>query len=683
MLWLYGPAGAGKSAIAQTIAETALAENILVASFFFSRSDPNRNNPRHIFLSIAYELTQSIPELREPIKQAIRKNLTILRGNLENQFTKLILEPCRSLPQVVRRRRGLLVVDGLDECDGGPAQQRVLRIMSTALPEEMPYQTLLCSRPEPAIREFFNTNVFRPFLRRVALDDTFEPSNDIRTFLNSEFTRIHQSLRNSHIQFPDPWPAPGVVDELVQKASGQFIYATTVVKFVDDEYSNPCTQLELVLHPSPHPDPESPSPFYDLDILYHQILATNHQHSKLQKILQAIVSITLFNRNQRVKLKLTPQHIGALLLLPGEVISTLRGMHSILHINGPDDEIHILHASFGDFLHDKGQSNDFYVGNKKNQWSFLACQMLHAIDYYGQLCGGYEERLNDTQSNVLIVAWCHWGYCCKSGLNDKVINALQNTNFTTILRSHIQQGIEMLSRGCSYLKPDKTWVLQFFMQCEQLLRSIRSQVDQRKYTGIKQYFSDYIRGFCIQITPQPNITDAESLDGVVTALVKLLLLNGWDDSQNNAKTNHHLIGTLKPEYFQTLSVGNNCHCTQEPSALTCLILPCTESTLDNVYHVQFSVAIRSPVCISAILATSKGPPTMASGEWEEGFFILMILNVGGPFPELLDLIPSKIPPILPVEAKNGILEWLQSLSPEYTSQTAPLIDQVQAVETWT
>ncbi|KDR76677.1 hypothetical protein GALMADRAFT_21178, partial [Galerina marginata CBS 339.88] len=34
-MWLYGPAGAGKSAIAQTIAEMCQSNNTLLASFFF------------------------------------------------------------------------------------------------------------------------------------------------------------------------------------------------------------------------------------------------------------------------------------------------------------------------------------------------------------------------------------------------------------------------------------------------------------------------------------------------------------------------------------------------------------------------------------------------------------------------------------------------------------------------
>ncbi|KAJ7348572.1 hypothetical protein DFH08DRAFT_808302 [Mycena albidolilacea] len=36
---------------------------------------------------------------------------------------------------------------------------------------------------------------------------------------------------------PTPWPAPRTLDRLVQNSSGYFNHASTVVKFVDDEYS--------------------------------------------------------------------------------------------------------------------------------------------------------------------------------------------------------------------------------------------------------------------------------------------------------------------------------------------------------------------------------------------------------------------------------------------------------------
>ncbi|KAF9077459.1 hypothetical protein BDP27DRAFT_1179511, partial [Rhodocollybia butyracea] len=72
IIWLYGPAGAGKSAIAQTFAE-ACARNgtLLVGSFFFWRTDTSRNNPQMLFTTIAYQMAMSIPELRPKINAMV------------------------------------------------------------------------------------------------------------------------------------------------------------------------------------------------------------------------------------------------------------------------------------------------------------------------------------------------------------------------------------------------------------------------------------------------------------------------------------------------------------------------------------------------------------------------------------------------------------------------------------
>ncbi|ESK89165.1 nwd2 [Moniliophthora roreri MCA 2997] len=309
ILWLYGPVGAGKSAIAQTIAETGQREGFLVSSFFFSRGDPKRSNPKSLFLTIAHALAVSIPELRPSIEQALRSNPTILRASLEEQFEKLIFEPCKSLAELLRFP-WLIIIDGLDECNGSREQKRILSILGTLI-SKIRLRILICSRPEPPIHEVFNTNTLRPYLHHIVLDDTFQSQCDIRTFLTEEFQRIQTQPAFHHIQFPTLWPSPGVVDELIWKASGQFIYAATVVKFIDNEYCNPCTQLEIILHPRLQldPDPESRSPFHDLDILYHQILSSCPQCSKLRNVIWAVVllpdtgdSVTLLAQQRQLQL---------------------------------------------------------------------------------------------------------------------------------------------------------------------------------------------------------------------------------------------------------------------------------------------------------------------------------------------------------------------------------------------
>ncbi|ESK95170.1 nwd2 [Moniliophthora roreri MCA 2997] len=434
IFWLYGPAGAGKSAISQTIAESCQKENILVSSFFFSRADPNRNNPKYIFISIAYGLVRFIPGLRKPIGEAIRDHPGLLQAGLEDQFRELILEPC---PRYLQRNlpHRVIIIDGLDECDGSHVQQRILSILVAALPLEIPLRFLVCSRPEPSIREVFNTDHFRPYLRRVVLDGTFNPSRDIQVFLVAKFRQIRNNPRNHHIHFPVLWPAPGIIDELVQKASGQFIYAATVIKFIDSDYSDPCEQLKIILCPGPYSDLGLGSPFHDPDVLYLQILSTNPLRSKVREVIRALSAIP-YSLN---RLHPTPQCIEALLILKeGEVISTLRGMHSILDISGPNDDIRNFHASFDDFLRDPTRSGYFFVGDDRTQHSSLACWYLHAIDHYFEVSQEDEKTSSVAHYDIYRTAWETWGsQCSASNLNDEVLNAVRNAKLAKTVGLYI------------------------------------------------------------------------------------------------------------------------------------------------------------------------------------------------------------------------------------------------------
>jgi len=55
-MWMSGGAGVGKSAIAQNFAERCEAEGYLLASLFFGRSDPSRNNIDSLIVTIAYQI---------------------------------------------------------------------------------------------------------------------------------------------------------------------------------------------------------------------------------------------------------------------------------------------------------------------------------------------------------------------------------------------------------------------------------------------------------------------------------------------------------------------------------------------------------------------------------------------------------------------------------------------------
>ena len=84
---------------------------------------------------------------------------------------------------------------------------------------------------------------------QIFFDQTSEASDDIRTFFRLGFTDIHHSPKH-HLTISNvakPWPSYRVRHDLVDKASGQFIYPATVLKFVDDPNYRPTDRLDIIV----------------------------------------------------------------------------------------------------------------------------------------------------------------------------------------------------------------------------------------------------------------------------------------------------------------------------------------------------------------------------------------------------------------------------------------------------
>jgi hypothetical protein len=180
ILWFYGPAGTGKSVIAHNIAERCDLENLLLASFFFSRSDPTRSNTKSLIATISYQIAINIPGTREKIAAAIERDPLVLNRSLEAQVSALVVYPLRELLEEgcfnTSASRRLIIIDGLDECDTPAAQCKVLDVISRLFHKNrLPLLLLVASRPERHLNHSFNSGSLSEFRATLALDDDQMP----------------------------------------------------------------------------------------------------------------------------------------------------------------------------------------------------------------------------------------------------------------------------------------------------------------------------------------------------------------------------------------------------------------------------------------------------------------------------------------------------------------------------
>ncbi|KAK1231066.1 hypothetical protein PQX77_005825 [Marasmius sp. AFHP31] len=377
--WLSGAAGVGKSSIAMTIAKSCEGDQ-LASSFFFFRPDPKRNNPSAFVLSIAHDLGVRMPFSRGYINERISRDPTILEASMEDQFQELVFKPCVRWRQLRRalsklpltpKEPTLVIIDGLDECSVEDTQRRILSTISTPYKQSrhFPLRFLICSRPEAWIREAFNEKDFRGLTRHYQLDDKWLPNRDIERYYLCEFKDIRESPQFARLPFPQVWPSPEDLEFLVDKSSGQFVYAATIVKIIRSRGCNPLAQLGNILDYALDNPSKS---FAPIDLLYHMILSDHHNPKQLIPVLAAIFMLHPHAPS-------SPEFIELLLGLPtGEVDIILRPMHSVLDIHDAGMPIAVYHTSFMEFLYDKSRSQHFYI-DKAVQYDFLARQWIQAL----------------------------------------------------------------------------------------------------------------------------------------------------------------------------------------------------------------------------------------------------------------------------------------------------------------
>ncbi|KAF9441170.1 hypothetical protein P691DRAFT_813488 [Macrolepiota fuliginosa MF-IS2] len=276
LFWMKGPAGVGKSAIAQTCAERLKKLGKLGATFFFSVK--GRDKAAEFIPTIAYQLSTQFPEYQGLVDRRILRDKAILNKTMATQLQTLIVEPLQELEKAGKGigQRIVMIVDGLDECESTDDQCRIIEIIAAAARDGItPFCWAFFSRPEPHIEASFSRADVAQITCMTMLPISRDADSDIELYLRSGFENI---LRRRNIPLKSQWPSDNDIQTLVKKSDGLFIYAATALRVVAQP-----GPIEEALHTvcTTSSDRTGNSPFAELDAFYMLIMQRiNEDYSK-------------------------------------------------------------------------------------------------------------------------------------------------------------------------------------------------------------------------------------------------------------------------------------------------------------------------------------------------------------------------------------------------------------------
>lgn len=364
MMWLSGPAGAGKTAIVQTVAEKWKKRGVPAASFFFFRGDSTRNISKPIVATILYQLFRHLPALKKTVADLLSDQPLVLKDSIYDQFAELINAPILTLIQQASPKVQspiVLLIDGLDECgsDGRDTQEHLLAALQDLIaPEHSPFIVLVASRREPNLIMAFNK--LPVSIGSIFLDDGYRPQQDIRHFVAAKFDEIKRTHHLSH-SLRHNWPLASDIENITTKSSGQFIYAATVMRFLENSPESPRITLQIIQGIQPA---ENHSPFAQIDSMYAYIFSQTKYPAAIKKIFALhFISVSYHSDPSFRHQSLFDDLLLATAYDITSVESLLSALSSIVQLehNADKTELVFFHASLGDFLQDESRSGIHFV----------------------------------------------------------------------------------------------------------------------------------------------------------------------------------------------------------------------------------------------------------------------------------------------------------------------------------
>ena len=337
ILWIRGSPGSGKSTIASSLVSRLMKRRRLGSSFAFKRGDIMLSDPAAVWRTIAHDLARHDDSFASILVEVLKGGrVDAGRPDIASHFDSLIMEPLRKRHEHSPSHAvPIIVIDALDECGSDPSQtgQRKAFLDTVMHWSHLPetFKLIVTGRDERM------PGSFRTSCKQIVLptgqEVTADTEQDIRRFLVQRFAEIGgPSLAD--------WPGEKVLDILTTRAAGLFIWAETIVRFV--EQGLPDEQLEHVLNGGLGEGD-------NVTKLYRQILELRFGEANgrtLDVFNQVVAAILL------AKIPFHVDDLAQFTLQPKSSIKFILDKLSSVISAGQDNGIRITHLSFAEFMCD-------------------------------------------------------------------------------------------------------------------------------------------------------------------------------------------------------------------------------------------------------------------------------------------------------------------------------------------
>ncbi len=221
-MWCKGLAGTGKSSLVGTLHDLLIADiggrSRLAAFIRYDRIEYSKASK--LIASIAYALGMLDERIGMAISKAVQTRWPV---DPSAQFQRLLRGPLESLPGLLDGGPLVVIVDGLDESD---VSDDMLAVLAEGFGPKLPFMRLIVSsRPVHRIATAFEG---RDSIYILYLDTSSDSINrDIHFYLG-----LQLNVDNRDPVFQAKCKQLNAVDELAARASGLFIWAATIAKFI-------------------------------------------------------------------------------------------------------------------------------------------------------------------------------------------------------------------------------------------------------------------------------------------------------------------------------------------------------------------------------------------------------------------------------------------------------------------